>query len=232
MEFRATEIEEVAELVPETQKVVKMLKSAKTNAAKDAYYYLASLPAEILAFIEVEMPNPRALSKIRNYLQKWRPLRMALARWRTRRAGRRAWSEIRQDRRTILRTAIARQGQDARRPHQDSQESRRNQRRNQKAGKERKKAQGSARSSAARGSKRARKIKGRSSWNQSGACSGRRRKTRARRANLPPLQRSPGNRRRPRSAPRLRPNTIKLSTTTRPRAWKEIEVSPKKKSRR
>jgi hypothetical protein len=77
MEYRAAEIEEAAELVPETQKVVKILKSAKTNAAKDAYYYLASLPAETLAFIEVEMPNPRALSKIRNYLQKWRPLRMA-----------------------------------------------------------------------------------------------------------------------------------------------------------
>src|SRR5271163_610043 len=77
LEFRAAEIEEAAELVPETQKVVKVLKSAKTNAAKDAFYYLASLPAEILAFIEVEMPNPRALSKIRNYLQKWRPLRMA-----------------------------------------------------------------------------------------------------------------------------------------------------------
>jgi len=77
MEFRTAELEEAAELVPETQKVVKMLKSAKTNAAKDAYYYLASLPAETLTFIEVEMPNPRALSKIRNYLQKWRPLRMA-----------------------------------------------------------------------------------------------------------------------------------------------------------
>jgi tRNA nucleotidyltransferase (CCA-adding enzyme) len=77
MEFRTAEIEEAAQLVPETQKVVKILKSAKTNAAKDAYYYLASLPAETLAFIEVEMPNPRALSKIRNYLQKWRPLRMA-----------------------------------------------------------------------------------------------------------------------------------------------------------
>jgi tRNA nucleotidyltransferase (CCA-adding enzyme) len=77
MEFRANEVDEVARLVPETQKVVKMLKSAKTNAAKDAYYYLVSLPAETLAFIEVEMPNPRALSKIRNYLQKWRPLRMA-----------------------------------------------------------------------------------------------------------------------------------------------------------
>jgi tRNA nucleotidyltransferase (CCA-adding enzyme) len=77
LEYRANEIEEIAELVPETQKVVKMLKSPKTNSAKDAYYYLASLPAETLAFIEVEMPNPRALSKIRNYLQKWRPLRMA-----------------------------------------------------------------------------------------------------------------------------------------------------------
>src|SRR6202041_2883241 len=77
LEYRNAEIEEAAELIPETQKVVKVLKSAKTNAAKDAYYYLASLPAETLAFIEVEMPNPRALSKIRNYLQKWRPLRMA-----------------------------------------------------------------------------------------------------------------------------------------------------------
>jgi tRNA nucleotidyltransferase/poly(A) polymerase len=77
LEYRAAEIEALDELVPETQKVVKILKSPKTNAPKDAYYYLASLPAEVLAFIEVEMPNPKALSKIRNYLQKWRPLRMA-----------------------------------------------------------------------------------------------------------------------------------------------------------
>jgi tRNA nucleotidyltransferase (CCA-adding enzyme) len=76
-EYRAAETDALDKLVPETQKVVKVLKSAKTNAAKDAFYYLASLPAEVLAFIEVEMPNPRALSKIRNYLQKWRPLRMA-----------------------------------------------------------------------------------------------------------------------------------------------------------
>ena len=30
----------------------------------------------MLAFIEVEMPNPKALSKIRNYFQKWRPMRL------------------------------------------------------------------------------------------------------------------------------------------------------------
>src|ERR1700723_2981526 len=77
MEYRAAEMDALAKLVPETQKVLKVLKSPKTNAAKDAYYYLAATPSEVLAFIEVEMPNPRALSKIRNYLQKWRPLRMA-----------------------------------------------------------------------------------------------------------------------------------------------------------
>ena len=78
MEFRAAEIEQVDELVPEAQKIVQMLKGRKTNAPKDAYFYLASVPAEMLAFVEIEMPNPKAISKIRSYLQKWRPLRLAL----------------------------------------------------------------------------------------------------------------------------------------------------------
>ena len=78
LEFRAAEIEAIRDLVPEAQKIVKVLKSGKTNAPKDAYFYLASLHAETLAFIETEMPNPRAISKMRNYIQKWRPLRLAL----------------------------------------------------------------------------------------------------------------------------------------------------------
>ena len=78
MEFRAAEIKEVDELVPEAQKIVHNLKGRKTNAPKDAYFYLASVPSEMLAFIEVEMPNPKAISKIRSYLQKWRPLRLGL----------------------------------------------------------------------------------------------------------------------------------------------------------
>jgi tRNA nucleotidyltransferase (CCA-adding enzyme) len=78
MEFRPAEVDAIAKLVPEAQKVVKMLKGRKTNAPKDAYFYLASLPAEMLAFIEVELPNAKALSKIRAYLQKWRPMRQAL----------------------------------------------------------------------------------------------------------------------------------------------------------
>jgi tRNA nucleotidyltransferase/poly(A) polymerase len=78
MEFRASEVDAIAHLIPEAQKIVKMLKGRKTNAARDAYFYLASVPPEMLAFIEVEMPNPRAVSKIRSYLQKWRPMRLAL----------------------------------------------------------------------------------------------------------------------------------------------------------
>ena len=78
LEYRSGEIDAIADLIPEAQKVVKVLKGRKTNAPRDAYAYLASLPSEMLAFIEVELPNPRALSKIRNYIQKWRPLRLAL----------------------------------------------------------------------------------------------------------------------------------------------------------
>jgi tRNA nucleotidyltransferase/poly(A) polymerase len=78
LELRASEIKEVDELVSEAQKIVQNLKGRKTNAPKDAYFYLASVPPEMIAFIEVEMPNPKAISKMRNYLQKWRPLRLGL----------------------------------------------------------------------------------------------------------------------------------------------------------
>jgi len=78
LEFRAAEIDAISNLVPDAQKIVKMLKGRKTNAPRDAYFYLASLPSEMLVFVEVEIPNPRALSKIRNYTQKWRPMRLAL----------------------------------------------------------------------------------------------------------------------------------------------------------
>jgi tRNA nucleotidyltransferase/poly(A) polymerase len=78
LDFRTAEIDATAKLIPDAQKVVQVLKGRKMNAAKDAYVYLASLPPETLAFIEAEMPNPAAMSKIRAYIQKWRPLRLSL----------------------------------------------------------------------------------------------------------------------------------------------------------
>jgi tRNA nucleotidyltransferase (CCA-adding enzyme) len=78
MEYRASEVDAISDLVPEAQKVLKILKGRKTNAPRDAYTYLSSAPTEVLNFIEVEMPHPRAISKIRNFMQKWRPMRLAL----------------------------------------------------------------------------------------------------------------------------------------------------------
>jgi len=78
MELRAGQIKEVDELVGHAQRIVQDLKGRKTNAPKDAYFYLAAVPPEMLAFIEVEMPNPKTIAKIRSYLQKWRPLRLGL----------------------------------------------------------------------------------------------------------------------------------------------------------
>jgi hypothetical protein len=78
MEFRSAEIENLNELVPEAQKIVQMLKGRKTGTPKDAYFYIASLPGEMLAFIEVEFPSPPVVSKLHNFIQKWRPLRMGL----------------------------------------------------------------------------------------------------------------------------------------------------------
>jgi tRNA nucleotidyltransferase (CCA-adding enzyme) len=45
LEFRANEVEAIDKFVAEAQKVVQTLKGRKMNAARDAYFYIASLPA-------------------------------------------------------------------------------------------------------------------------------------------------------------------------------------------
>jgi tRNA nucleotidyltransferase (CCA-adding enzyme) len=78
MGYGHAEIDTIVDLPDRAREIVKVLKSRKTEAPRDAYFYLASQPPEMLAFIEAEIPDARAVSKIRNYLQKWRPLRLAL----------------------------------------------------------------------------------------------------------------------------------------------------------
>lgn len=77
VEFRASEIDTISDLVPEAQKIVQVLKGRKTSTPRDAYAYISSVPAEMLTFIEVEFPGAH-ISKLRNYMQKWRPMRLAL----------------------------------------------------------------------------------------------------------------------------------------------------------
>ncbi len=78
LDYSQSEINAINELPDKAHEIVKVLKSRKTETPRDAYFYLASLPPEMMAFIETEVPDARAVSKIRNYLQKWRPLRLAL----------------------------------------------------------------------------------------------------------------------------------------------------------
>jgi len=78
LSYSQAEIDKITDLPDEAREMVKVLKGRKTETPRDAYFYLASQPPEMLAFIEAEIPDSRAISKIRNYLQKWRPLRLAL----------------------------------------------------------------------------------------------------------------------------------------------------------
>lgn len=77
-ELRGQEVEAVENLTADADKIVKVLKGAKTNAPRDAFAYLSSQSPAMLVFIEAEARNSKALSKIRSYVQKWRPLRLAL----------------------------------------------------------------------------------------------------------------------------------------------------------
>lgn len=78
LDYSQSEIDTIVDLPDKARELVKALKSRKTESPRDAYFYIASLPPEMLAFMEAEIPDARAVSKVRNYLQKWRPLRLAL----------------------------------------------------------------------------------------------------------------------------------------------------------
>jgi hypothetical protein len=56
----------------------KELIGRKLNAPVDAYRFLEKQPVERIAYLLAESTNSAALSKIRAYLHKWRPIRSAL----------------------------------------------------------------------------------------------------------------------------------------------------------
>lgn len=76
--LRAAEIETIYHLEPSATRIAKWLKSRKAASPRDAYAYLESVPCELLAFILADFTHAKVLAKIRTYLAKWRPLRLAL----------------------------------------------------------------------------------------------------------------------------------------------------------
>jgi tRNA nucleotidyltransferase/poly(A) polymerase len=91
MELRKAEMEAVHSLESSAEKVIKVLrgpgrnllpkgskKKGKVAEARATYEFLNRVPAGLLAFIQAEYSQPKALSAIRTFLTKWKPLRAEL----------------------------------------------------------------------------------------------------------------------------------------------------------
>ncbi|MGH9858979.1 MAG: hypothetical protein ACRD5F_03025 [Candidatus Acidiferrales bacterium] len=90
--FGNGEMQSIQHLEANADKVVKVLRAparkllpkgkgapkGKMAEARATYDYLESVPRGILAFVLAEYAQPAAISKIRMYLNKWKPLRLTL----------------------------------------------------------------------------------------------------------------------------------------------------------
>src|SRR6266850_2125718 len=77
--FRSAEIEEVVSFGDEAEASAKELSGKKLHAPIDAYKFLEKMPVDRLGYLQAETRNSAALSKIKAYLNKWRPLRGGIA---------------------------------------------------------------------------------------------------------------------------------------------------------
>lgn len=78
MALRPAELHAVQQLEPEAAKVTKLLTGPKTASIPDTYAFLEKTPLDLQAYILAESSNGKAVSKIRSYLNKWKPLRQGL----------------------------------------------------------------------------------------------------------------------------------------------------------
>ena len=76
--FRAAEMDTILNFEEKTLAAQKELVGKKMQAPVDAYRFLEKLPLEQMAYLLAESNNSGALSKIRAYLHKWRPIRVGL----------------------------------------------------------------------------------------------------------------------------------------------------------
>jgi tRNA nucleotidyltransferase (CCA-adding enzyme) len=76
--FRSAEAQEVLNFDKHIQSVQKELTGKKVGTPLEAYKFLEKLPVDQIAYIMAESNNSAAVSKIRAYLNKWRPLRSGL----------------------------------------------------------------------------------------------------------------------------------------------------------
>jgi tRNA nucleotidyltransferase/poly(A) polymerase len=76
--YRSADSDVVLSFAQEADEGAKELSGRKMNAPIDAYRFLEKMPLDQVAYLLAESRNSAALSKIRAYLNKWRPVRIGL----------------------------------------------------------------------------------------------------------------------------------------------------------
>jgi hypothetical protein len=76
--YRAAEIEGIENFPEKALEIQKELAGKKTKTPIEAYRYIEKIPMEFVAYLLAESNNSAAISKLKSYLQKWRPVRQAL----------------------------------------------------------------------------------------------------------------------------------------------------------
>src|SRR5207245_4548207 len=76
--FRSAEVEAALGFEDEALEAQKELLGRKMNAPVDAFRFLEKMPLDQIAYLMAESNKSAALSKIRAFLNKWRPIRIAL----------------------------------------------------------------------------------------------------------------------------------------------------------
>jgi tRNA nucleotidyltransferase/poly(A) polymerase len=76
--FRAVEIETIEEFPAKALNVQKDLAGKKAKTPIEAYHYIEKIPLDVIAYLLAESNNSAAVSKLKAYLNKWRPIRQAL----------------------------------------------------------------------------------------------------------------------------------------------------------
>jgi len=77
--FRSAEIDVIENFPDKAHEIQKELAGRKTKAPIEAYRYIEKVPMEYVAYLLAESNNSAALSKLKAFLHKWRPIRLALS---------------------------------------------------------------------------------------------------------------------------------------------------------
>jgi tRNA nucleotidyltransferase/poly(A) polymerase len=76
--FRSAEIQLIEDFPEKAKEIEKDLAGKKAKIPIDAYHLVEKLPVDVVAYLLAESNNSSAVSKLKAYLHKWRPIRQAL----------------------------------------------------------------------------------------------------------------------------------------------------------